>query len=116
MRDLERDWHDHAGIVGKRRLRHEDLVIAIGQPLNDFGRCLLPRKIEEELLDVLNLERSLLERILFDKVFHGLITIRRYSRNGVASSAGEPAESCCATMSSRAGPRKRGSPTPKTMP
>ena len=83
MRHLERHRHDHAGIVGQRGLGHQDLVIAIGQPLNDFGRRLLPRKIEEELLDVLDLERPLLERILLDEVFHGPITIRRSPRNGV---------------------------------
>ena len=59
------------GIVGKRGLGHQDLMIAIRQPRDDLRRGLLAREIEEELLDVLNLERALLEPILPDEVFHG---------------------------------------------
>jgi hypothetical protein len=46
-------------------------VIAIGQPLDDLRSRLLPGKVEKELFDVLNLQRTLLERILLDQVLHG---------------------------------------------
>ena len=63
VRDLERDGHDHAGILRQRRLRHQDLVIATLEPLHHFGRQLLAREVEEVLLDVLNLEGSLLQAV-----------------------------------------------------
>jgi hypothetical protein len=46
-------------------------MVAIVETADHLGRGLLPREIEEELLDVLNLERSLLEPILLQEVFHG---------------------------------------------
>ena len=70
VRDLERHRHDRRAVVGKRGLGHQDLVIPIGQPPDDFAGVLLARKIEKELLDVLDLERALLERILPNQIFH----------------------------------------------
>ena len=40
------------------------------QATDDFCRRLLARKLAEELLDVLDLERSLFEVVLGDVVFH----------------------------------------------
>ena len=37
-----------------------------------LGGGLSPRKLAEELLDVLNLERPALDRILLDQIFHGV--------------------------------------------
>ena len=70
VRDLERDRHDGRAVVGKRRLGHQDLVIPIGQPPHDLAGVFLAREIEKELLDVLDLERSLLEPILPNQIFH----------------------------------------------
>ena len=53
----------------------EDLMVSIPQALHDFCGGLLPGKVQEELLDVLNLEGALLERVLLEEVFHGAITI-----------------------------------------
>ena len=41
-----------------------------GQPADDLRHGFLPRKFAEKLLDVLNLERALLEIVLGDVVFH----------------------------------------------
>ena len=71
MPHLERHGHDRAGVVGQRRLRHHDVVIAVGQAVDDLSRGLLAGEIEEELLDVLNLEGALLEAVLFQEVIHG---------------------------------------------
>src|SRR5262245_31085077 len=87
MRDLERYRNHHAGIVGQRGFRHENLMIAIREPLHDFVRGFLSGKIEKELLDVLNLERPLLKAVLLDEVFHGSITIRRSPGRRVAPAA-----------------------------
>jgi hypothetical protein len=46
-------------------------VIPVGEALDDFHRRLLAREIEEELLDVLNLQRALLEPVLLDQIFDG---------------------------------------------
>jgi hypothetical protein len=46
-------------------------VRAPGEAADDFRRGLLARKFAEKLLDVLNLERALLEIIVRDVVFHG---------------------------------------------
>src|SRR6188472_604743 len=91
-------------------------MVAIGEPLDDFGRGLLAGEIEEELLDVLNLECTLLQGILFNEVFHGFITIRRYSCNCVASSGGAPAAACCVTMSRRSRSGCRGKAAPNVSP
>src|SRR4051812_36737677 len=40
------------------------------QPAHDFRCRFLARKLAEELLDVLDLERTLFEIVLFDVVFH----------------------------------------------
>ena len=50
-------------------------MVPVAKPLDDLGSGLFSREIEEELLDVLDFERSLLERILLEEVFHGFITI-----------------------------------------
>ena len=57
------------GIVGKRRHRHQDEVIAVLQPPDDLGRRLAALVLAEEFFDVLNLERALLEGILRDAMF-----------------------------------------------
>jgi hypothetical protein len=43
-------------------------MIAVRQPLHHLGRRLLAWKIEEELLDVLDLQRTLLEAVLLQEV------------------------------------------------
>ena len=78
MRHLEGHRHERAGLLGEGRFRHQDLMIAVGEPLNDFSRRLLAREIEEELLDVLNLQRALLESVLLDQVFNGHPKIIRH--------------------------------------
>jgi len=87
MRDLERHRHHHAGIVGQRGLGHQNLMIAIGQPLDHFVGRLFSGKIEKELLDVLDLERSLLEAVLLDEVFHGTYYYTSFSASGVRGRA-----------------------------
>ena len=47
-------------------------MVAVAQPLDDLVGRLLPREVEEVLLDVLDLEGTLLERVLLDEIFvHG---------------------------------------------
>ena len=46
-------------------------MVAVGQALHDFGCALLTRKIEEELLDILDFEGPLLEAVLANQIFHG---------------------------------------------
>ena len=53
-------------------------MVAIAEALDHFGGGLLPREIEEELLDVLDLERALLEAVLFEKIFHGCLSYPRH--------------------------------------
>ena len=43
---------------------------AARQPADDLGGGLLARELAEELLDVLDLERALLEIVLGDVIFH----------------------------------------------
>jgi hypothetical protein len=71
VHDLERDRHDAAGLVGQRRLRHQDQGLAVAQPRHDLVCGLLARELAEELLDVLNLERARLEGVVLDQVLHG---------------------------------------------
>ena len=70
MADLERHRHDLAGLVVERGLDHVDQVLAVLQPLDDLGRRLLAAELAEELLDVLDFERALLERVLLDDLLH----------------------------------------------
>ena len=42
------------------------------EPSHDFRRRLLPRELAEELLDVLDLERALLQIVMGDVIFHDL--------------------------------------------
>src|SRR5262245_16743706 len=71
VRDLERHRHDGSRIVGQRRVGEQDQVRAADQTAGDFRRGLLARELAEELLDVLNLERALLEIVLRDVILHG---------------------------------------------
>jgi len=42
-----------------------------GEPPQNLSRRFLARKLAEVLLDVLDLERALLEVVLLDVIFHG---------------------------------------------
>ena len=55
-------------------------MVAVAEALNDFGGGLLPGEIEEELLDVLDFERALLEAVLLEKIFHGCLSYPRHFR------------------------------------
>src|SRR5262245_53428658 len=70
VRDLERHRHDGARIVGQRRVRHENQMRAALKAVHDFRSRLLARKLAEVFLDVLNLQRTLLERVLRNEIFH----------------------------------------------
>ena len=70
MRDLEGDRHDRPRIVWQRRVGQQNEVGAALQAPDDLGGGLLSRKLAEELFDVLNLERTLLELVLGDVIFH----------------------------------------------
>src|SRR5262245_32801923 len=70
VRDLERHGHDGTRVVGERRVRHENQMRAALQARDDFRSRLLARKLAEVLLDVLNLQRALLERVLGNEIFH----------------------------------------------
>ncbi len=71
VRDLERHGDDAARVVGQRCRREQNQVPPARQPAHDFRRGLLPRELAEELFDVLNLQRALLEIVLLDVIFHG---------------------------------------------
>ena len=75
MRHLERHGHEVAGLFRQPRFGHQNLMVAVRQPLHDLGGALLPRKVEEELLDVLNLERALLKPVLLDQILDGHLMI-----------------------------------------
>ena len=68
--DLVGHRHHRPGIVGERRRRDEDQMGASMQTTDDLGRGLLARKLTEKFLDVLDLERTLLEFVLGDVIFH----------------------------------------------
>ena len=70
MRDLVRDWHDGRSVVGQRRLGHQDLELAAIETLDDLGRALARRELVEELLDVGDFERALLQRVFADYILH----------------------------------------------
>ena len=54
------------GIVRQRRARQQDEMRAALEPADDLGHGLLPRKLAQELFDLLNLQRALLELVLGD--------------------------------------------------
>ena len=61
-----------AGIVGQRRVREENEVLAPLAAARTISVArLLAGKLAEELLDVLDFERTLLELVLSDVIFHG---------------------------------------------
>src|SRR6476646_4093612 len=62
--DLERHRNDLARLVFEGRLEHVNQVLAVLEALDDLGRGLLAPELAEELLDVLDLERALFERVL----------------------------------------------------
>ena len=70
VHDLERDGHDHAGVVGQARFGHQDQELAVAQTGDDFRRGLLARELAEVFLDVLDFERAGFERVLLDQIFH----------------------------------------------
>ena len=83
MGHLVRRRHDGTGIVGKRRHRHQDEMIAVLQPPDDLGRGLAALVLAEELFDVLDLERALLERIFRDAMLQDcLFFYRRLGESG----------------------------------
>src|SRR5215472_14200235 len=49
-------------------------MLTVRQTADDFGRRLLARKLAEELLDVLNLERALFQFVVGDQVFHSALS------------------------------------------
>jgi len=55
----------------KRRRRKQNEVLPSAQPANDFNSSLFPGEFSEELFDVLDFERALLELVLSDVMFHG---------------------------------------------
>ena len=64
MRDLVGDRNHRARVVRKWRRRHQNEVVAVFQPTDDFLSGLPALILAEELFDVFDLERALLERIL----------------------------------------------------
>ena len=68
------------GSSGSEARGEQDQMRASAQPPDDLRRRLLPRKLAEEFLDVLNLERALLEVVLLDEVFH--VGMRQFYTNG----------------------------------
>jgi hypothetical protein len=70
VRDLERHRDDGARVVGERCIRQQDEVSAPVEPPDDFGGGFLARELAEKLLDVLNLQRALLQILLSDVIFH----------------------------------------------
>ena len=66
VRHFVRRGDDGAGIVREWRHRHQNKVVAVLQAPDDLGGGLPALVFAEELLDVLNLQRALLEWILRD--------------------------------------------------
>jgi hypothetical protein len=71
VRDLERHRHDAPRVVRERRRGQQDDVRAPAQAPHDLDRGFLTREFPEIFLDVLDLERPLLEVIMLDVIFHG---------------------------------------------
>ena len=46
-------------------------MIAIRQPRDDLVGGLLPREVEEELLDILDFQSPLVEPVLLQQIFYG---------------------------------------------
>ena len=72
VRHLVRHGHDRRRVVGQRRLGHQDLELAALEPLDDLGRRLPLGKLVEELLDVPDLERALLEWVFPNQIVRGI--------------------------------------------
>ena len=70
VHDLVGHRNERAGIVRQGGFRHQDQRFARLEPRDDLGGGLASRELAEELLDVLNLERSAFDWILLDQVFH----------------------------------------------
>src|SRR4029077_11654290 len=90
MRDFEGNRHHRT--IRQRRAGEQDEMGAALETADDLGRGLLARKFAEVLLDVLNLERALLELVLGDVIFHGwkralYTTSRRRARGRSLTSA-----------------------------
>ena len=74
VNDLVRDGHDEPGIIGQRCLRHQNQGLAVAQARDDLLRGLLARELAEVFLDVLDLERAGVERVLLDQVLQTVST------------------------------------------
>ena len=70
VRHFVGDRHHAARVVRQGRGRHQNQMIAVLQAAHDFGDGLAPLILAEKFLDVLNLERTLFERILRNSIFH----------------------------------------------
>ena len=68
--DLESDRDQLPVILGRRRQRQENEILAVGKPRDDLVRHLAVSKLGEVLFDVLHLEGAVLEAVLPDDVFH----------------------------------------------
>src|SRR6185503_12744623 len=66
----------------------QDQELAMPEAVGDFVRRLFSRKLPEEFLDVLNLERAGIQGVLLDEVFHSLSVLAAGPVNYTASAAG----------------------------
>src|SRR6185436_6482585 len=85
---LVRDRYDRPRLVTERRFGHQDQELAMPEAVGDFVRRLFSRKLPEEFLDVLNLERAGIQGVLLDEVFHSLSVLAAGPVNYTASAAG----------------------------
>lgn len=67
--------YDGRRIISEGRLSHEDLVISIGQSIDDLGGTFPTLVLTEVLLDVFNFERTLLQCVLANVIFQDPPTV-----------------------------------------
>jgi len=70
--DLVGDRNQNTVIIRGGRHRQQDQVLALLETLDNFLGSLFPAKLRKTFLDVLDLKRSGLERVLTDDMFHSV--------------------------------------------
>lgn len=105
VRHLERDRHDGAWVVGEGCFGHHDLVVPVLQSGHHLSGGLASGKFAKKFLDVLDLERALLQTVLSDVILHGYRLVGR-GRSVIIHWRGRRNRQAAGTA---AGPSPRGS-------
>ena len=81
VRYLERNRSRLGRVLGQLRFGEKNEVTTTGQSFKNLRGSLLPVKLSEEFFDELDLQSTLLQRVLFDVVLHAkgaIFFLRRF--------------------------------------